>query len=510
MASRTAGDCVGRLRALVGDAFAGVDDDGAAAFHPMTLPGSRLHETWRAARAELDALKACLTGPRGTAADRAGRLQTERARLRRQLHILTSEIDGSLASISERRDRDQARREGCEPLAELARKAEAACGRCGGLSCDIEMAPPVKKPSFPASTPTGSGDQTRSLTIIIGSEGELACFAIEVNASMVPYASNVTIDSVSVTFQFGDIEWSNDEVDRDVSDCLENGSVDDFCHKLKNVIQMEALSAKNPAANPHTVREQIREKFQRVPSSTTHEVLEGPSCQYAELPVDLCSHAPDRAPAPHSLTFVSASEIVDERDPSALSFHFELRPPVPMSWATASLIAGHRHVDSADVDRCSLKFLLAGDALTYAFAVMDGVSVSSAIDGNALLDRGIIATRLTLTDLGSLDALVVPALQRQVVFNSLFRSCCRSGGSRHRAPSVCLEVLECSAESFFVKARATSNKSSQNPTLSVSVGLGGSISLSMSPDVGAPSSVIEALLAKCLDLAVVFHFLLKQ
>lgn len=99
-------------------------------------------------------------------------------KLRRQLHILTSEIDGSLASISERRDRDQARREGCEPLAELARKAEAACGRCGGLSCDIEMAPPVKKPSFPASTPTGSGDQTRSLTIIIGSEGELACFAI--------------------------------------------------------------------------------------------------------------------------------------------------------------------------------------------------------------------------------------------------------------------------------------------------------------------------------------------
>lgn len=88
------------------------------------------------------------------------------------------------------------------------------------LSCDIDIVQQSSK-ELP----------TKTITIMIGSNGERACFAIEILASSTATSSFIStsasactscVQSVQATFVFGEEELCNEGIDADVLETLQN------------------------------------------------------------------------------------------------------------------------------------------------------------------------------------------------------------------------------------------------------------------------------------------------
>jgi hypothetical protein len=160
----------------------------------------------------------------------------------------------------------------------LVSAIQRACADLGGLSCDVE-------------TTNSRTDRARSYTIVIGSEGELACFVLEATIAAGDDGA-VVVDTVATTFQFGEAEWSSTEVDADVRGLLERGAIGTFGVRLTHLVALENLANAHPERPDLCgLRDRVRQAF--AGAGAVRDFFDGPGSVYAQRSYDpVASKAP--------------------------------------------------------------------------------------------------------------------------------------------------------------------------------------------------------------------------
>eukprot|EP00474_Spongospora_subterranea_P004107 CRZ04565.1 hypothetical protein [Spongospora subterranea] len=505
----TAIECVNRLRSIAELMFL----EDPAVQHPLTVQGSILSIKLDQARSLMAQLNQILTNK-----STVSRLSSEKFKFSHQLQSLNQTIDESVKLLTNQREIDNARREGYGQLYETIQAIQRICQEVGGLSCDTEITQ-QKRRIADLSNPLS--DSSRNCTIIIGSEGESACFALEIALSMMSKSPQFVVDSIGTTFQFGEVEWASESVDNDIRHLLENMKFDEFKEKLSRVIRMESVINTNPDTDLHNIRDRARQVFEQMVPGGTIDLFEGPCATYMTVPYDLVN--PAHSSPEYKIVLVSAS-VGQESKPS--HYYLELIPPISMSWTTAAASYGCPNTSEPKPDPCSFAQLLvqhntspvpedsARLSKTFSFSALNS-TFSCMVSPDVLYERGVLVSNLCLQgDLTDSLTGVIPFLQQQAMFNTLFESCCHNNADddmrQPASPEIHLKILSASSSEYSLTMLA---RKAGEPEIqfTVTIGRGSAISVEFSQVLNVCTTELASLmLSRCLSIPILVYYIYNR